>query len=417
MKDCVVGTPGEIPPEAAQKRFAEARRNGYATWLWPDVSVANWRAALESTASVARTILAGEPAVELAGSDAKAMGIAAYTSGMGPLLGYWIDNGTVHASADIAELLRTHLLHNRRRMAHLSNVARNTAQILLDADVSPIILKGMHTAFCYFPEPGTRPLSDIDLFIPPEQIAKAEQIFAASGYRRVPRTRSPYACDWVDPSVPTHPRTLAFVHERDPWSVDLLGSLDKHLPTGAWLKFDKLLSHIGPAGFIAGASTMREPLLSLYLAAHVSQTLLNATILRAFELVLVFRRDGADGSLDWDEFIRGAAMIGGLRFVYPALVFVEQLSPGTVPASVVDVATADTPENLRNAMARLTLATAQPLDRHSVTERFMWAGDLSEILLQAAGELSIDGRGKPLVAALYSIGTKLWALRRRRYTR
>jgi hypothetical protein len=68
-------------------------------------------------------------------------------------------------------------------------------------------------------------------------------------------------------------------------------------------------------------------------------------------------------------------------------------------------------------MARLTLATAQPLDRHSVSERFMWAGSWSETLLQAAGELSIDGRGKPLGAALYSIGTKLWALRGRRYTR
>lgn len=417
MTDCVLGAPDEISPEAAQKRFVEARRNGRATWLWPDISVANWRASLDVIVSVAGTVLAGAPSDELTCSDAQAMGIAAYTSGMGPLLGYWIENGTIRASTEIADILRNHLWHNRRRMARLLAVARETVQKLCDADISPLILKGMHTAFCYFPEPGTRPLSDVDLFIPPEQIAKAEHVFAGLGYQRVPRTRSPYACDWIDPSVSMHPRTLAFVHENDPWSVDVLGSLDKHLTTGARIKFDSLLSHIGPANFPVGASIMRQPLLALYLAAHFSQTLLNATIVRAFELVQVFRRDCADGSLDWEEFVGGGVAIGGLRFVYPALVMVEQLARETIPRTVIDAATSDAPQTLRNAMARLTLATTQPLDRHSVSERFMWAAGWRETLVQAAGELSIDGRGKPVDAALYSIGTKLWALRRRRYTR
>jgi hypothetical protein len=418
MSDFLTWTPTEISLEEVKHRLLQARRNGLATWLWPDVDIGHWRRALDEIVSVTRKLLSGEPKAELVCDDAKAMGIAAYTSGMGPLLGFWIENGAVQAAGEIEELLRLHLFHNRRRMALLTNAMREIVEQLNVENILPVILKGMDTAFRYFPDPGARSLSDIDLFVPAASILKAEQILSRLRYQRVQRTRAPYACDWFDPTVRRMPRTLAFVHADDPWSIDVLATLDKRLPSGAWIRFDALLSRVRPAYRLPGlrAQVLEQPLLALYLAAHFSQTLLNATVSRALELVLVIRRDSAEGMLDWDEFINSANIIGGARFVYPALVFVEQLASGTIPASVMETATADASKKLRNVVARLDLGTAQPLDRHSVRERFMWATGWRDYLFQIASELSLDGRGRTLEQAAYSIGTKLWALGRRRYS-
>jgi len=419
-----IGTDAVVPPSEmsaaglGHERFAKARRSGYPAWLWPEVPVESWRSAVDAIANLVRDMLAHEPNPLLVSTDANAMGIAGYTSGTGPLLGYWIERGIVRTDNETAELFRLHLLHNRRRMERLSQVAREAVQKLTDANILTVILKGMHTAFRYFPEPGTRPLSDVDLYIPMESMSRAERLFLELGYQRVPRMRSPYACDWIVPSLPRNPRTLTFVHEDDPWSLDVLGTLDKKLSTGARIRFANLLPCAEPADWFPGGRVffMRQPLLALYLAAHISQTLLNTTVLRVLELVLVIRRDSADQRLDWSEFLRGAVEIGGARFVYPALVFAEQLAPGTIPGEVMAAAAAAAPKNLRSVVERLSVASAQPLNRHSVRERFMWAGTGREWLTQIAGELFIDDRGRPIGQALYSIGAKLWALARGRYS-
>jgi hypothetical protein len=407
-----------LPGDESRERFARARRSGYPAWLWPDVPVDKWRSAVDSIATVARGVLMGECKPVLLCTDLNAMAVAAYTSGMGPLLGYWLENDTVSAESEVAELFRLHLSHNRRRMDRLSGVAREIVGKLSQANISPLILKGMHTAFRYFPKPGTRPLSDIDMYVPMESMEPAERIFAEAGFRRAPRMRSPYACDWIMPSVPQSPRTLTFVHEDDPWSLDVLGSLDKQLSTGARIRFAKLLPCSEPADGLPSsrACVMRQPLLALYLAAHISQTLLNVTVLRLFELALIIRRDSAEGKLDWRGFLQGASAMGGARFVYPALVFAAQLAPDTIPDDVMAAAAADAPKHLRNVIGRLTVSSAQPLDRHSVNERFMWAASGREGAKQIAGELFIDRRGRPFGQALYSIGTKLWALGRGRYS-
>jgi len=398
-------------------RFARARRDGYAAWLWPDIPVDNWRSAVDAIAKVVCSVLAGDKGAFLPSGDPNAMGVAGYTSGMGPLLGLWMETGTVGAETGIADLFRIHHAHNRLRMERLSRVAREITGKLNEAGISPLILKGMHTAFQYFPEPAARPLSDIDMFIPMESMDEAECIFSTLGYRRVLRMRSPYACDWIPPAQPASPRTLTFVHEDDPWSIDVLGTLNKRLATGQRVDLANLLPCTESAHWFPGACVMRQPLLALYLAAHMSQTLLNVTVLRVLELALVIRRDIAEGTFDWKEFLRSASLIGGARFVYPALMFTKQLAPQTIPHDVMTQAAADAPKNLRHVVERLTIASAQPLRRHSLSERFMWAGTGREGLRQIASELFVDGHGIPFDQALYRIGSKLWALGRGRYSR
>jgi hypothetical protein len=404
--------------DEVRARMEQARRNGYAGWLWPDVPLEDWRATVEDIARVTRGVLRADGHVVLEDCEPKTASVAGYTSGMGALLGHWIETGAVDTTPALAGVFGLHLSHNRARMAKLAATAHDIVEGLDAAGAAPIVVKGMHTAFAYFPEPGARTLSDIDLYVPMESMPAAELMLAAGGYRCIPRLRAPYACDWVPSGQREEPHTLAYVHQDDPWFFDVQGSLNRRLLTGKQVTLDALFS---PAATMTWplstrGRVLRQPLFALHLAAHISQILLSATLQRVVELILVIRKDEASGALRWDEFLAGAEKIGGGRLVYPALAFCEQLAPGTVPAHVLEACRADAPRNLRQVVGNLSVGTAQPLRRHSFRERFMWAGTWRERLQQVAGEFALDGRRQPLPATLRSVGTKLWALRRGRYT-
>ena len=407
-----------LTPDEVQARMEGARRNGYAGWLWPNVELEDWRAAVEEIARVTREVLRGEINVAIDICDPKTASVAGYTSGMGALLGHWIGTGVLGTPRELGDVFRLHLSHNRARMAKLAATAQEIVERLNAAGVAPLVVKGMHTAFAYFPEPGARTLSDIDLYVPMDSMAAAEEVFDALGYQRILRLRAPYACDWVPPDQRAEPLTLAYVHQDDPWFFDVQGSLNRRLLTGRQVTLDALFSPLAttPWSVTGQGRTLKQPLLALHLAAHISQILLSATLQRVVELILVIRKDEATGTLDWDDFLAGAEKIGGGRLVYPALAFCEQLAPASVPAHVLDVCRADAPRNLRQVVGNLSVGTAQPLGRHSFRERFMWAGNWRERLQQVAGEFALDGSRQPLTATLRSVGTKLWALRRGRYT-
>jgi hypothetical protein len=408
----------ELSAETVEERIRWARRRGYASWIWPDVPVENWRSAARAITDVVRKVLAGETGVVLACDDPRAASLAGYTSGAGPLLGYWIESRVVQTSEEMAAVFQLHLAHNRERMAELSRIAKEAVSKLAKAGVRPLVVKSMHTAFCYFPEPGARTASDIDIVVSMEQIPAAESVFAELGYNRIFRFGSPYSCDWVLPSAPRAPRTLMYVHRSDPWGFDVQGTLNRRLPTGVQMRLDAVYRPgEAEAWKLSGdGAALPQPLLALHLAAHVSEALMNATLQRLVELIFVIRTDVAAGRLRWQEFLEAADAIGGRRFVYPALMLCEKLAPDTIPRGVLEACAADAPGNLRALMKRLSIEDAQPLGKHSLRERFMWAGNWTKRFQQLAGEFALDGRQQPLGRTLYSVGTKLWALRRGRCT-
>ncbi len=135
------------------------------------------------------------------------------------------------------------------------------------------------------------------------------------------------------------------------------------------------------------AGVLDQPLLLLHLAAHAGSGWQNLTLLRQVELVLVIRRDLAAGRLDWDAFLDLGARTGALAFAYPALWFSEALAPGTVPGAVLDRAAVHAPAAVRRALTRLTPASAQRIDRNSLSEHFMWAPGWRGRLRQLASDI------------------------------
>ncbi|HEY4076030.1 MAG TPA: nucleotidyltransferase family protein [Rhizomicrobium sp.] len=407
--------PAELSLEEVRERFSWARRNGFSTWLWPDITVDDWRTVMVHIFHATRDVLAGK-LHRIPDCNAHALGLAGYTSGMGPLLGYWIETGAVQAEEPAEHILRLHLHHNRARNQTLASHARSVVERLTSMGIPIVLFKGMHTAFAYFPAPDARPMSDIDIYIAPAHTPAAERTLAEMGFEPNRQFRGPHGYDWKYPNIRRLPVTLLHIHRDDPWGLDVQSSLNRHLATGSVVMLDRLLGACSRDWSLSpAASVPAQPLLALHLAAHISETFHNVTLLRLCELILVLRQDCASGDLRWDDFLEGARTIGGGHFVYPALHLCEQLAPGTIPAEVLRACRAGAPVQLLSLLASHSPATVQPLGRHSLRERFMWVDSLRGVAGQVRTELGLDGR-KSFGRALYDGGTKLWALGRRRLT-
>lgn len=398
----------EIPSEEVRRRFVWARRQGKPAWLWPETPAAAWRLALEQIGAATAAVLAGEPSARLEG-EPQSIGLAGYTSGLGPLLGLWLEQGRLQADGPIQTVLARHLAHNRVRASRMTAAAVELVGRLADDGVPALILKGAHTGPAYFPELGARPASDIDLLVAADDAAAAEAAMVRGGF--VLKLRSRWESSWVAPAAASEPRSLTYVHAADPWSIDLHNALKISVGAGMpTADLDRATPTAGAARWTVDprARVLDQPLLLLHLAAHAGAGWQNLTLLRQVELVLVIRQDLAAGRLSWEGFLEAGARTGALGYAYPALRMAGALAPGAVPDAVLDRCAACAPGAVRRALDRLTPASAQRIDRASVGEHFMWVQDWRGGLRLLLSDLILAGRPWPELRRIYE--ERAWRL-------
>jgi hypothetical protein len=94
------------------------------------------------------------------------------------MLGWWAEAALLPGGpAVFAEQLAA----NRARMTRLQAQARQLVSELTEGSVGVLLLKGAHTAPAYWPEPGCRAMSDIDILIPLKQQAHAKTLWRILG--------------------------------------------------------------------------------------------------------------------------------------------------------------------------------------------------------------------------------------------
>ena len=217
----------DLSPKLIKERMRWAREQGHPFYLWPDIPISEWRASLREIQRVTTHILAGgsPPALTLPGmADARKMGVAAFTSGMGALLGYWIEVEKLSAPPDLSDVLSLHLRHGRERARLLSHELHEALEVLAAVDIVPIVIKGAHTAHVYFPDPGTRPASDLDLVIGLDEVREASRALRRGGYAETNRQGRPYKSDWVPPGASTTVRSLEMTHRDNPLTTIFTGA-------------------------------------------------------------------------------------------------------------------------------------------------------------------------------------------------
>ena len=401
--------------EEVRRRFREARRRGRPAWLWPEVPQDQWNEALRAIASAAGAILAGEARVRLRDENPDAVGLAGYTSGLGPLLGWWRARGQLDVSDSVGPVLDLHLSHSRLRSRRIEAKATEAVAGLSRNGVDVLVLKGAHTAASYFPEPATRPASDIDLLVRRGDRDRADALLRALGYEQA--SDGHFESSWRLPSVAQVPRSLWFVHADDPWSIDLHISLNGQAGGGAPaidLEAALPFAQSDPSPIARRARVLAQPLLLHQLAIHAGSALQNLTMLRLVELRLVIEQDVASRRLKWDEFLAIGRALGSLGHVWPALKLCCDLVPGTVPDQVLRKCEAQAPTGVRRIIGSLQPATAQRVDRTSIAEHFMWAEGVSAHLRRLASYL-VPGRSIAELRKVYE--RRMWQLLRGGFSR
>lgn len=369
---------------ARVKRF---RETGDPAALWPELTDTAYRASQREIVRAAGAVLAGADRVALAlppGVTASSFGVVAFSAGMGPLLGVWCETGRVDAPDALAQTLAAHLDHGRRRARRMCADLGEVLAALGERGVETALLKGTHTAYTYFPDPGSRPMADVDILVAPSDLPAARGVLAAQGFVEHNTEALPHRSDWSRPGAGGM-RSLDLLHADTPWTLELHATLDREYSPGVVARFGAVgLAHAPVRhDFGASARVLPEPLLLAYLACHASSHLAALQPLRLTELVLVARRDFQTAEA-WAGLARLLHDRGVGKFAFPALALADRLVGGTIPTALLDGLAASAPSTVRRWVARATPATTQRLrpTRHDYAP--MWAASPGERLAYAA---------------------------------
>jgi len=373
-------------PDEVTARLARFARSAHARDLWPEVSAAAFRAAQGQLGAVTAAVLRGDArpvGLERPPTmDARTLGVAAFAAGIGPLIAYWCETGVVTTDEDTARVLATQLDHGRRRASKLKRELERVLRSFADRGIRALVFKGMHTAYRYFPDPGTRTVSDIDILVPPGTWEDARATLRELGFSESADERHPEQSPWTLPEARTIP-TLEFAHADGPWSIDLHRSLGRT----AFQGLSATLESPEPAAWDAWrdltepAFALPQPTLLAYLALHTSSHFYSISQLQLTEIVLVARRDFAAHPERWEALDRLIAATRNARFVFPALHLAERFVPGTIDGRVLAHTAAQAPARLRRLVRRTSPFTAQRLHPFpGLRERFVWIGSPRDAL-------------------------------------
>ncbi len=373
--------------EAPDRRITRWLSTGDLSALWPHCSVQDLRVAHGEICRVTRILLnsRGDEA-DLGKYDsgiAAALGIAAFVSGMGPLLGWWAAQGKLRVQPPCRQLLAEHLNHGRKRAALLRSQLKRVLGALEEAGVRAIVLKGLHTGSVYFPEPGTRPTADIDVLVEPPQYAVAANILERLGFEHTRKTTFGRRSEWTRPDSPQAVSSLELETETNPWHLDLHTGLER------WY-FRGLRAVLGSGAFSArstflldnvSAVGLGQPYLAAFLALHTSYELIRMRLIRLVELLWVLEMDSLHGALKWGEFLSLVKEQKLARFVYPALALCESLRPGSVDPEVLEYTEDEATPRLRRVTRQVESENFAPLMQRSLDDKLMWARGFKELML------------------------------------
>lgn len=380
------------------RRLDRFTRSQDPSALWPGLTEGARLAAAGEIERVTRAVLGGEPDVHMNPDDAHdvyALSVAAHTTGMGPLLGRWVEDERIAAAPVMRDRLAWQLLHARRRAARMEREVLPALDAMIARDVAPVVLKGFFTARAYFEETGVRRMSDVDVLVAPDQVEQAESALRGLGFRATGPLMMPYKQDWIGAGVDERVFSVEVSDERTKWVIELHASLERTFHPGAVARLDgermrTIPFDVGERRLLA----LAPPVLLLALACHCSEELGSSRLLRLVEIVRVIRAERASGRLDWDDFLAMLGRTGAARYAFPALSLAEDLAPGTVDARVLALGARESTWAARHTVRRLVPAGGS-IEELGLMRQIMWMRGPVALLHRALRLVAPSSQGRP----------------------
>jgi hypothetical protein len=187
--------------------------------------------------------------------------------------------------------------------------------------IDPLLFKGPTIAARY-PEPGLRPMDDIDLLVPPEEADRAHAALAAAGWKLIARPGEHYDAAFLHPEVPHLP-------------VELHRALSSADEDGTRLTIERLWQARRPTTVLGVESLGLPPEEDLIaVAAHAAKPFHNfSRLVWAVDLAMLVH---AEPDLDWDRLLALARTVRCRTAVAMGLRMATRLGVG-VPEAALEI--------------------------------------------------------------------------------
>jgi hypothetical protein len=121
-------------------------------------------------------------AARLTAQEWESVPTQAETHGMAPLLYVHLKAAEVQLPRDVKRTLQGLVLRHREINRVRMRVLRDILSTYDDAGIQALVLKGAALAHLVYPEPGLRPMSDLDILVPKAELWRAQRLLAESGF-------------------------------------------------------------------------------------------------------------------------------------------------------------------------------------------------------------------------------------------
>jgi class 3 adenylate cyclase len=231
------------------------------------------------------------------------------------------------APAWLVEHLRDVWIETSLRNAVLFRQTASMTRRLAERGIPVMLLKGAHLARFTYANAGMRNMADVDLMVPRDRLADAEQVFLGEGYGPTPRPDIEDFCSWSNhlpqlrkPGAPVFEIHWGIERPTSPFRIDI---------EGLWAR--------SRAAELEDASVrllgVEDLLLHLTLHASYHHRFQRSAVKGLMDVHVVIVRHEAD--IDWSLLAERAGEWDAAGFLYTTLCLATQILRTPVPPNVL----------------------------------------------------------------------------------